>query len=92
MSGTAADSESIHPGDSSLDKSTVLELTKPNTGSAANCGNGSSNKPRPRTGHLGDFDKNNNLIDESVLVRTHPDLTGVRLPFAVDSLVHSSNV
>ena len=56
--------------------SAVLELSMPNTGSAAECRNGSSTKPRI-CDYISDFDKGSNSIDDSVLDRAHPDLTGM---------------
>ena len=87
LSGIAVDSDGIHLGDSSRDKSPALELSKPSSESAAGFGNGSSSKPWI-CDYLGgdDFEKGSNPIDDSVLERIHPGLTGT----AVNSLFFSS--
>ena len=87
MSGTAADSDGIHPIDSRLDKNAALELSKRGSGSAVicckQCENESSTK---RTGH---FDKHRNPIYESVLDDIYPNLTGMHTCTAMNSLFSS---
>ena len=87
MSGTAADSDGIHPIDSRLDKNAALELSKRGSGSAVicckQCENESSTK---RTGH---FDKDKTPIDDSVLDRIHPGLTGMHTCTAMSNLFSS---
>ena len=75
MSGTVLDSDGIHLGESNQNKTAAL--LKLNSGAVTGLGNGSSNKPRPQTRHLGEFDKGSNPIDDSVLDRTHPGLKGM---------------
>ena len=76
----AADSDDIHPVDSHHDKSTAPKLSTPDCGSA---GTGSLSKPIPRTG---DFDKDKTPIDDSVLDRIHPGLTGMHTCTAMSNL------
>eukprot|EP01052_Picozoa_sp_SAG31_P017932 SAG31_NODE_1250_length_9118_cov_4.047344_1_plen_378_part_10 len=71
VSGTSVDSDGIHLGESNQNKTAAL--LKLNSGAVTGLGNGRSNKPRPRTGHLGDFEKGSNPIDDSVLDRIHSD-------------------
>ena len=87
MSGTAADSDGIHPIDSRLDKNAALELSKRGSGSAVicckQCENESSTK---RTGH---FDKDRNPIYESVLDHIYTNLTGMHTCTAMSNLFSS---
>ena len=88
LSGIAVDSDGIHLVESKQNKTAAL--LKLNSEAVIGLGNGSSNKPRPRTRHLGEFDKGSNPIDDSVLDRIHPGLTGMQTCTAVNSLFFSS--
>ena len=88
LSGTVLNSDGIHLSESNQNKTAAL--LKLNSGAVTGLGNESSNKPRPRTRHLGEFDKGSNPIDDSVLDRIHPGLTGVQTCTAVNSLFFSS--
>ena len=79
----AADSDDIHPVDSHHDKSIAPKLSTPDCGSA---GIGNLSKPIPRTG---DFDKDKTPIDDSVLDRIHPGLTGMHTCTAMSNLFSS---
>ena len=89
MSGTAIDSDGIHSGESEQDKTAVL--SKLRSGDAVGFGNGCSSKPWI-CDYLGgdDFEKGSNPIDDSVLDRIHPGLTGMHTCTAVNSLFFSS--
>ena len=87
MSGTAADSDGIHPIDSRKDKNAALELSTPDSRNVficcKQCENESSTK---RTGH---FDKDKTPIDDSVLEGIHPGLTGMHTCTAMSNLFSS---
>eukprot|EP01052_Picozoa_sp_SAG31_P027962 SAG31_NODE_2660_length_5284_cov_14.800000_3_plen_146_part_00 len=89
LSGIAKDSDGIHSGESEQGKTAVLSTLS--SGGAAGFGNGSSSKPWI-CDYLGgdDFEKGSNPIDDSVLDRIHPGLTGVQTCTAVNSLFFSS--
>ena len=89
MSGTAIDSDGIHSGESEQDKTAVL--SKLRSGDAVGFGNGCSSKPWI-CDYLGgdDFEKGSNPIDDYVLDRIHPGLTGMHTCTAVNSLFFSS--
>lgn len=72
LSGIVSDSDAgIHPSESNEVKTDALsKLTNGNAVvSCGQCANGSSTK------RTGDFDKYNNLIDDSVFYCIHPNLT-----------------
>ena len=83
----AADSDDIHPVDSHHDKSIAPKLSTPDSGNificCTQCENESSTK---RTGH---FDKDKTPIDDSVLDRIHPGLTGMHTCTAMSNLFSS---
>ena len=86
LSGIASDSDGIHPGESNDVKTAAL--SKLNNGGAVvscgQCGHGSS------TQRTGDFDKDNNLIDDSVFYYIHPNLTtGMHTCTAMSNLFSS---
>ena len=85
--GTAVDSDGIHPHKSNQDNIAALHLSKPSSGSAficcKQCGNESSTK------RTGDFDKDKTPIDDSVLERIHPGLTGMHTCTAMSNLFSS---
>ena len=88
MSGIAVDSDGIHSGESEQGKTVVL--SKLRSGGAAGFGNGSSSKPW-NCDYLGgdDFEKGSNPIDDSVLDRIHPGLTGMHTCIAMSNLFSS---
>eukprot|EP01050_Picozoa_sp_SAG11_P002932 SAG11_NODE_156_length_14147_cov_10.367597_7_plen_95_part_00 len=88
MSGTAVDSDGIHSGESEQGKTAVL--SKLRSGGAARFGNGSSSKSWIYD-YLGgdDFEKGSNPIDDSVLDRIHPGLTGMHTCTAMSNLFYS---
>ena len=85
--GTAVDSDGIHPHKSNQDNIAALHLSKPSSGSAficcKQCGNESSTK------RTGDFDKDRNPIDKSVLDDIFPNLIGMHTCTAMKSLFSS---
>ena len=86
-----SDSDGIHLGDSSRDKSPALELSKPiSSRSAAGFGNGSLSK-QWICDYLGgdDFEKGSNPIDDSVLERIHPSLTSMHTCTSMSNLFSS---
>ena len=88
MSGTAVDSDGIHSGESEQDKTAVL--SKLSSGVAAGFGNGSSSKPWNCDDLGGDeFEKGSNPIDDFVLDRIHPGLTGMHTCTAMSNLLSS---
>ena len=88
VSGTAVDSDGIHSGESEQGKTVVL--SKLRSGGAAGFGNGSSSKSWI-CDYLGgdDFEKGSNPIDDSVLERIHPGLTGMHTCTAMSNLFSS---
>ena len=88
LSGIAVDSDGIHSGESEQGKTVVL--SKLRSGGAAGFGNGSSSKPW-NCDHLDgdDFDKDKTPIDDSVLDRIHPGLTGMHTCTAMRNLFSS---
>ena len=70
LSGKAVDSANVLPGTNA-----ALELSKLFSGSAAECGDGSTTERRLQARHLVGFGQSNPIVD-STLDRTHPDLTG----------------
>ena len=90
VSGMVSDSDGIHLGDSSRDKSHALELSKPMSRSAAGFGNGSLSKQWICDYLSGDdFDQGNNPMETSVLDHIHLGLTGMHMCTAMNSLLSS---
>ena len=88
MSETAVDLDGIHSGESEQGKTVVL--SKLRCGGAGGFGNGSSSKSWI-CDYLGgdDFEKGSNPIDDSVLDRIHPRLTGMHTCTAMSNLFSS---
>ena len=88
LSGIASDSDDIHLGESNQGKTAML--SKLRSGGVAGLGNGSSSKPW-NCDYLGgdDFEKGSNPIDDSVLDRIHPGLTGMHTCTAMSNLFSS---
>ena len=88
LSGIGVDSDGIHSGESEQGKTVVL--SKLRSGGAAGFGNGSSSKSWI-CDYLGgdDFEKGSNPIDDSVLERIHPGLTGMHTCTAMSNLFSS---
>ena len=85
--GTAADSDGIHPHKSNQENIAALHLSKPSSGSAFICCKQCENESS--TKRTGDFDKDRNLIDESVLDDIFPNLIGMHTCTAMSNLFSS---
>ena len=85
--GTAADSYGIHKGESNEVKTTAPKLSTPDSGNVFICCKQCENESS--TKQTGDFEKGSNPIDDSVLERIHPGLTGMHTCTAMGNLFSS---
>ena len=86
LSGLVLDSDGSHPGESNDVKTAAPKPSTPDSGNVIccdQCGNESSTK------RTGDFDKDKTPIDDSVLERIHPGLTGMHTCTAMSNLFSS---